>query len=81
MSHSVNYLLISHPGMGKTSLIRAIGTKLNSSIHGIDAVAMEAFLSRMRRNITLESHTVESYIRSVRIIFPTTEQVEYIMPR
>lgn len=35
---------------------------------------MEAFLSRMRRNISLPSHGSEAYMRSINIVFPEMEQ-------
>ena len=147
MSPSVNYLLTSKPGMGKTTLIRALSTQLNVAIHVIDANAMtkadpqrifgkttdaktisvyifedfdrylntsgegqmasllnaldgvetmpssvrfftsnsiisgtkmDAFLSRMRRKITVPSHTLEPYLRSLNIIFPDLPNKEAI---
>lgn len=145
MSPSANYLLVSRPGMGKTSLIRAVCTALNVGMHIIDVDAMmssnpeeifqkttnsnkisvylfedfdryldtakdeqmagllnaldgvetmpssirfftanshisgekmEAFLSRMRRNITLPSHNLDAYLRSIRTVFPSLNQEE-----
>lgn len=45
----------------------------NSHISG---EKMEAFLSRMRRNITLPSHNLDAYLRSIRTVFPSLNQEE-----
>lgn len=146
MSPSVNALLISKPGMGKTSLIRALATTLNVHIHTISSDALvasspdkifstyarhdgrlimyvfedfdrylssmgtkqmasllnaidgvenmpmslriftsnstiegtelEAFLSRMRRTITIGMHPRAAYERSIRIVFPEKAENE-----